>query len=470
MANIQKDISPEQLVKELDALAEATKEQTIVSKEILEAQEKEYLKGIITNPSAVALDTTKRESGENMKNRLRHTVRQLMNLYLSNQFVSRAINIRADTIISRGYKIIGSDEIGVEYCKDLVEKSGDVNLFWQLAVNTYIAGDGFLEKQYNKKNNKILSLRHIHPLTFGFRTELKTGKIIVGKDKTPIGYTQYYIDKNGTEVTKDVPKEPIEHLRFNTLGDEFTGLSIIQPGYSTIVRLMNMEYSAAEAAVKTANPMWIATCNTKSPHQIAQWSSILGNISGRDQLFIPEGMTINMMSPGPQNFNDYADYFLNAVVACFGVPKSVLLGDSGGSGNRAEGVITSRHFYSSIRSDQRYITDFFNKIFEEYGELAGFEPPKLVFEDVAEDALLLATSAIELHREGLITTSEARQMIGLEPTAEEIGVKQGAADDMKKSDMEVKHPEAPGSAAGSQAGEKAKMKISPYSEVSPNTK
>ena len=116
------------------------------------------------------------------------------------------------------------------------------------------------------------------------------------------------------------------------------------------------------------------------------------------------------------------------------------------------------------------MADFFNKIFEEYGELAGFKPPTLLFEDVAEDANLLAQSAIELYGAGLITLSEARQMIGLEPKTDDVGFKQSASDDLKKRDMEVKHPESPGKAAGSQAGEKKSMKASEFSEVSPNTK
>ena len=58
-------------------------------------------------------------------------------------------------------------------------------------------------------------------------------------------------------------------------------------------------------------------------------------------------MELDTLQPGQQNFSAYADYFLDAVVAAFGVPKGVLLGDSGGSsGNRAEGIVLTRHFYS----------------------------------------------------------------------------------------------------------------------------
>ena len=218
---------------------------------------------------------------------------------------------------------------------------------------------------------------------------------------------------------------------------------------------MNMEYAAAEAAIKTANPIIVGKCNTKSPHQIAMWGTILGRISGREQVFVPQDMELDMLSPENQNFSDYSEYFLNAVVATFGVPKAILLGESGG-GNRAEAIVLSRHFYSLIRSNQTYMQDYFNKIFAEYAEIAGFKAPKLEFDDVAEDAAVNAKAAMELFVAGLISLREAREMIGLDFSA-------SIQAEMKKSDMETWHPKDGTSAAGSQAGNKNKMITDPNS-------
>jgi hypothetical protein len=465
-------IDPNSIVKEAviseERLSKELTEQASVAQEILQRQETEKMRAVLTNPSAIALSTTSKEPGTGL-NRLKKTVRQMFELYLTNQFVSRAVNIRADTLISKGFDIIGEDEKGVQLCKELIDNSGGVNLFWQLSVNTDIAGDGFLEKVYNMNKNKILRLKHVHPLTLTFRRD-RWDRIIVGPDKEPIGYAQYYTDDDGIEAEKNIPKDIIEHLMFNTLGDEFTGISLIQSGYNTIVRLMNMEYSAAEAAIKTANPMIIATCNTKSPMQIAQWGQILGRINGKDQLFIPEGMLVNLLSPGNQNFNDYADYFLDAVVATSGVPKGILLGGSGGSSNRAEEVILTRHFYGMIRSNQHYVIYFFNKIFKEYGELAGFAPPVLVFPDVAEDATLAAQGAVQLYGAGIITVHEAREMIGLEKGIIGKTKISDMESDLKKSDRAVAFPAEPGKAEGSQVGVKAKQKANPLSRVSSASK
>ena len=446
------EISEEKLMQEAE----------MVAKEILQQQEEARLKSL-TNPSAVALYTTAHEVGEGI-GKVKRNPKELFVLYLTNQFVARAVNIRADTLISRGYKIVGKDDKAVKACEELIENSGGINLFWQLSVNTDIAGDGFLEKIYNKKKNKILRLKHVHPLTLEFDKNTMTDKILVNEKGEPLRYIQYYVDTNGMEQTKPVPIDRIAHLRFNTLGDEFTGISTIQPGYNTIVRLMNMEYSAAEAAVKIANPIIVGYCNTKSPHQIALWGTILGRINGQDQVFVPEGMKLDTLQPGQQNFNDYAAYFLDAVVSCFGVPKSILLGESA-SGSRAESVVLSRHFYSVIRSNQRYMEEFFYEVFKEYAEMAGFEAPRLVFEDLAEDAAVNAQSAIDLFTAGIIEKNEARAMIGLYPTKGGVQTE----DAVKKADMEAWHPAEPGSPAGSQKGEKTKQKQSEFSEVSVQT-
>ena len=461
--NVEK-ISEEKLSKELGILANI--EQLQVSKEILQKKEEEAMKSALSNPSAVALTTATPETGISISN-LKKPLRNLFHLYLTNQFVSRAITVRADTLVSRGYRIVGKSTVGVNACTDLIENSGGINLFRQLSINTDISGDGYLEKIYNNKVNKIIRLKHIHPLTISFKKYKNTDKIIVDpKSKEPIGYTQKTSDNKGMEIEKDIPKNIVEHLRFNIVGDEFTGVSTIQPGYDTIVRLMNMEYSAAEAAVKTANPIIIGTTNTRSPNQMAMWGKALGKINGREQVFIPEGMTLDMLSPGPQNFSDYSEYFLNAVVAAFGVPASILLGESS-NGNRAESVVLSRHFYSVITGNQKYLEDFFNKIFKEYANLLNVEAPRLVFNDLSVDIHLNSKTAIELFLAGLISRDEGRKIAGIVHDADPMST--SVENDVNKSDMDTWHNNK-GNTDGSQAGVKTSQKIDPNSSVSPFTK
>jgi hypothetical protein len=456
MENTKKLSSKEQLAKELG--------QVVAQLEALAKQKAEKEAISSTTPSTPAVTTSIHEAGATLPN-VKKTVRQLFNLYLTNQFVARATNVRADTLISCGYKLIDGDDEGRKACNELIENSGGVNLFWQLSVNTDIAGDGFLEKVKNTAGTKILRLKHVHPLTLQFKTDDSMQKIIVDAYGKPIGYVQYVdadVQNNGYPY-KDVPLEKIAHFKYNSLGDEFTGLSPLQPAYDTIVRLMNMEYSAAEAAIKTANPLWVAKCNTKSPHQIAQWGQILGKISGKDQIFIPEGMELDMKSPGQQNFNEYADYFLNAVVSAFGVPKGILLGGSGG-GNRAQEVVLSKHFYDMIGTMQLTMEAFFNEIFKEYAEIAGFKAPKLVINDVSEDKMMMADSVVKLFTAGIITKEEARLVIGYDDNANQlIPFTQGTDAQLKDSDMKTWHDPN----TGSQAGNKAKMETSPNTTSTP---
>lgn len=463
------DTSEEKLDAPIDSEVEQVAKEILAAKSSANYKESAMILSGLTNPSDIALSSADPDTGSDLE-KVKKSVRDLFILYLTNQFVNRAVNVRADTLISRGYRIISGDEKGRKLCSELIENSGGINLFWQLSVNTDIAGDGFNEKIYNKSKNKIMRLKHVHPLTLRFKKNLTTNKILVDEKGNPKSYEQIYTNDKGTEETKDVPIDVVEHLRFNTLGDEFTGISSLQAGYSTIVRLMNMEYAAAQSAVKIANPIIVGTANSKSPAQIAQWGQILGKISGRDQVFIPEGMTLSILAPGAQNFTEYADYFLNAVVATFGVPRAMLLGESGG-GNRAEGIVLQRHFYSVIRSNQRYMAEYFNKIFKEYGNLANFEAPILDFPDVAEDADVNAKSAIDLFSSGIINRDEARMMIGLDADDEGKKVELGTSvtEEIKKSDMDTWHPESPGKAKGSQSGVKKKQKIDKTSEVSPFT-
>jgi len=399
-------------------------------------------------------------------------IKKLQLLYLNNQFIFRGVNVRADEAITRGYELRGGDEPGKTCCEELIKNSGGQNLFWQLSVNTDITGNGYLEKITNKAKTKILELRHVNPVNFGFWTDNDDNdKIIVGPDGTPEAYMQIVLDNNNAEQRIKIPKKNIAHLKFNTFADEFSGISSLQPVYNTSIRLMNMEHAAAEAAVKTANPTWVVETETKSAQDLARWASVLGRISAQEVVFLPNGVKIDLKSPGPQNFTPYSDYFLDAVVAALGVPKSILTG-SGGSdgGNRATTQVLSKHFYSVIRANQRYIEILFNEIFREYGEMAGFEPPTLIFNDIAEDADRNGQRAGELFAAGLLTLGEAREMIGLETTKEteeklklQLSVRAvpniDPRKEEKKADMETWHGDEPGSPSGSQKGNKKKQKI-----------
>ena len=180
-------------------------------------------------------------------------IKELQLLYLNNQFVFRGVNVRADELITRGYSLIDGDENSRQAAAELIRRSGGENLFWQLSVNADVAGDSYLEKIPNKKGNKLMLLRHINPINFGYETvDTDSTRIKVDSNGNPVGYTQTIYDDSGKETKVPVNKEQIAHLKFNTFADEFNGISSIQPVYNTAIRLMNMELAAAEAAVKSA--------------------------------------------------------------------------------------------------------------------------------------------------------------------------------------------------------------------------
>jgi hypothetical protein len=375
---------------------------------------------------------------------------QLFTLFLTNHFVFRAVIIRARATISRGYEIKDGDKRGDKLCNELIEASGASDYIRQLYINAEVGGDAWDEKLYSKDGEKILKLVQIHPATFGFTTD-RFDNIILDNENNPTSYTQLIVNEFGQEETKEVPIEKVEHLKFITVGDELVGTSAIQPVYNTAVRLMNMEDAAAHAAVKTANPTWIGKSKSRSPRDLLKWNKILGRISAKEQIMLPDGMELEMKSPGKQLFSDYSEYYLDAVVSSLGVPRGVLLGSSEGS-NRSSSLVLSKHFNEDIRANQKTVEKYFNKIFKEYGEIANFKPPKFYFNDTAENAEANYQSALELFAAGLIDQKEARIMIGLE------GVTSTMIKDEKKSNKKAYFPAEPGSPEGSQKNIKKRQK------------
>lgn len=423
----------------------------------------------ITEPSLMASDAKRLSDIMNdMTNRI--ALKNLKAVYLRNQFIFRGINIRASELISRGFNIVGEDDEGVKKCFELIKKSGGASFIRQSSINADVFGNCYWEKIYNTEGTEIGLLKQIHPMTFGFKTKENTSNIIMGSDKTPLAYMQKIDDPNtGYERFVDVPKKKVSHIKYNTFGDEFSGVSILQPVYDTILRLMNMEQSAAIAALKTANPTTVLQTDAKSPVVLAKWAKVVGNVGSQQQVMLGENQKLILLSPGNQNFNDYADYFLTAVVSATAVPRSILLGgDSKSGGNRAETITLSKHFYTAIRDNQLEFERNINDIFKEYGEIAGFKPPRFVFVDVAEDTEAMGQRAMELYNSGLITLAEARTMIGLggEPGTKVVNVEK----EIKDADMKSWHGYKPGSAEGSQKNEKKDMKTSKDSSLKTDNK
>ena len=410
----------------------------------------------ITSPSGLAIAQLPRETAQNTN--VRKKPLQLQNLYFTNQFVFRGINIRADELITRGYDIVGEDKKGVTFCEELIERSGGTQLIRRSSINTDVYGDCWLELVWNKskKTPLLVYLEQIHPATFGFKTiDNNFEEIELDANGRPAGLEQRTVAPEGNEeIRVEVPKEKVAHLMFNQVADEFTGISIIQPLYDTVVRLMNMEESAAWAAVKSANPIWIGKSEARSPHELYKWAAVLGKISGKDQIFLPKGMELTMEAPGQQNFNEYADYFLDAVVAALGVPKVLLLG--GGDANRATSIVQTRYFQSLIETNQGIMSKFFNEIFERYGEKLGFKPPKFVFREIMEDLEAQGDIAIRLYDSGLISTEEARALIGIEET--NFKPKANNEKQVKDNDKKAFFPREGSSKEGSQKGKKATQK------------
>jgi hypothetical protein len=183
-------------------------------------------------------------------------------------------------------------------------------------------------------------------------------------------------------------------------------------------------------------------------------------------------MEVDLKSPGNQNFSAYADYFLDAVVAALGVPKAILTGTGGSSGgNRSTVRELSRHFYSVIRINQRKMERLINDVFIEYGDMAGFKAPTFKFVDIAEDADATGQRAMELYQAGLVTVEEARQIVGLDTSAEvkkelletQVVPKDASTNKASpdtKDDLKTWH----NNTMRPQAGNKSRMKVDPASK------
>lgn len=112
----------------------------------------------ITEPSLIASDARALTDIVNEMQK-RVDLKNLQAIYLRNQFIFRGINKRASEMVTRGYDVIGEDQVGVDKCSALLKNSGGPIFLRQSSINADVFGNSFWEKIPNKTGNEILKLK-----------------------------------------------------------------------------------------------------------------------------------------------------------------------------------------------------------------------------------------------------------------------------------------------------------------------
>lgn len=223
------------------------------------------------------------------------------------------------------------------FLKELHPASGLLQLtsiLRDLYIDTTAFGTGFLDPIWNKKKTMIDGLKKTHPIEMDLLRDSgfgEGGKVKLDKKGNPVGWIQRVDDNK----TKEIPFEKIGYLTFNTIGDEWLGISDLEPIYQNVWRLMNIEEGIATAIFRHGFPLYdikVSGASEGRPPTKEQLQKAAQEVSGlnyKSEFVHGPNYIIKLLeSFSIGKSSDYVEPFIDQIVAISDLPKFVLLGSA----------------------------------------------------------------------------------------------------------------------------------------------
>lgn len=350
--------------------------------------------------------------------------------YLTDPLIFNAINVISKTFMASTYRFVSQDQRAIDYLNELETKIRIQHLVGKVVKHMAMFGDAWVEIVYNRNKSKIVGLEILDPKRMDY---LKDGqnRIVIDKNSLPMGYVQEVsysaLVPKGITV-KDIGgkkgivfgRDQISHFMFETVGDEFYGIGLIEPIYYTVKRKANVEEGLGQAIFRTGFPMvWAKAGNENhepTPSDIQNILKQLKDINYRTELVTPYYVDLQILeSKSSTNLHQHLDYFVNQQITGFGIPKSLVTGTSETGLNRATLNIQNDMFERTLKGVQEEITyEFETHILRLMAELENWsDVPKMEWSEInVDESNTRAQRLTEYVKSGLLLpTSDIRQIV-----------------------------------------------------------
>ncbi len=202
-----------------------------------------------------------------------------------------------------------------------------------LYIDTTAFGTGYLDPIWNKKKTMIDGLKKIHPISMDLLRDSgfgEGGEVKLDKSGNPVGWIQRINNK-----TKELSFENVAYLTFNIIGDEWLGISDLEPIYQNVWRLMNIEEGIATAIFRHGFPLYdikVSGASEGRPPTKEQLEEAAKEVTGlnyKSEFVHGPNYTIKLLEAFSMGKSqDYVEPFIDQVIAISDLPKFVLLGSS----------------------------------------------------------------------------------------------------------------------------------------------
>jgi len=266
--------------------------------------------------------------------------KMLYTILRRNPLVFRSIFLRsAFAIPSIRFEFNNDQEKNVVelFLKNLHPASGKLQLetsLRDLYMDVGGFGTGFLDPIWNKEKTMIVGLKKIHPISMDLQRDDgfgEGGKVKLDSKGNPVGWIQKIDDTK----TKELTFEQIAYLTFTTFGDEWLGISELEPLYQTVWRLMNIEEGIATAIYRHGFPLWDVTVSggtdgrPPTKPQLENAAEEVKGLNYKSEFIHPPNYKVDLKESFSMSASkDYTEPFVDQIAALSGIPKFILLGSA----------------------------------------------------------------------------------------------------------------------------------------------
>jgi len=187
--------------------------------------------------------------------------KELENAYIFDPIIFNMINKTTQTIMSAGHEIYAKDEKSLKRIQEFVDNIGNVggDMTWEEYLESCFKNMGIFGWQWselvqNEDMSKIYDLVVIDPKRMDY-VKNSSGKIALNDFGKPLGYTHklpwsFSSKSKGDKLPENtilgdneifIKPERIALFKLYTVGDGFYPIGLIEPGYKSTLRKMNIE-------------------------------------------------------------------------------------------------------------------------------------------------------------------------------------------------------------------------------------
>ncbi len=283
-----------------------------------------------------------------VKRRERISPEELERVYRMDELIFGIINKYVTVILGTGYVInakSSKDRIAMtEWCRSVKLDS----ILREVIRDLFVFGFSFVEKVYNRGNDKVVRLATIDTKTMDFERDAN-GNIKVDKWGLPIGFEQSLwvwkdADSGAIGPGKSdipIPRDRIAFFRLFTTSGAVIGISPLEPLYNIVTWRKNVDWAMGEGAFTYAAPPIIVNVGDKDlpvPQEMIDGiSKDITEIGAQSVFTFPWHVKVMRLesSRGMEELTGFADYFKVAICNALMIPPALMGVGSSISSSRA---------------------------------------------------------------------------------------------------------------------------------------